>query len=116
MQFRGALCKPIFSPKLKDLLVLGHHEIFVGEIVNTYVQGTCLTDEKPDLEKIDPILFDMMKLDYWALGRPTGKPWRDGKALKKISGWLQTLAALSFKLLAGKKERTVIGPCSSASL
>ena len=68
---------------LKEILVLGHHEIFIGEIVATYVQERCLTDEKPDLAKIDPILFDMMKLDYWSLGQRTGKPWRDGQGLKK---------------------------------
>ena len=78
-------CPLSMELKLKDVVVLGHHEIFVGEIVNTYVQESCLTHEKPDLEKIDPILFDMMKLDYWSLGQRTGKPWRDGKALKKKS-------------------------------
>lgn len=78
-------CPLSMELRLKEVIVLGHHEIFVGEIVNTYIQETCLTDEKPDLEKIDPILFDMMKLDYWSLGRRTGKPWRDGKALKKKS-------------------------------
>ena len=78
-------CPVSMELTLKDVVVLGHHEIFVGEIVNTYVQEACLTDEKPDLEKIDPILFDMMKLDYWSLGQRSGKPWRDGKALKKKS-------------------------------
>jgi flavin reductase (DIM6/NTAB) family NADH-FMN oxidoreductase RutF len=76
-------CPLSMELKLKDVLTLGHHEIFVGEIVNTFAQETCLTDEKPDLEKINPILFDMMKLDYWALGQRTGKPWRDGKNLKE---------------------------------
>ncbi|MEJ2058126.1 MAG: flavin reductase [Desulfofustis sp.] len=76
-------CPLSMELKLKDVLTLGHHEIFVGEIVNTFAQKTCLTDEKPDLEKINPILFDMMKLDYWALGQRTGKPWRDGKNLKE---------------------------------
>ncbi|MCG6931698.1 MAG: flavin reductase family protein [Desulfofustis sp.] len=75
-------CPLSMELRLKDTVILGHHEIFIGEIVNTYIHDTCLTDNKPDLEKIDPILFDMMKLDYWSLGKRTGKPWRDGQTLK----------------------------------
>jgi flavin reductase (DIM6/NTAB) family NADH-FMN oxidoreductase RutF len=75
-------CPLAMELKLHDTLALGHHDIFIGEIIATYVEQSCLTEEKPDLQKIDPILFDMMKMDYWSLGKRTGKPWRDGKTLK----------------------------------
>jgi flavin reductase (DIM6/NTAB) family NADH-FMN oxidoreductase RutF len=60
-------CPVSMGLKLKDALVLGHHEIFVGEIAAAYAQENRLTEKKPDLEKIDPILFEMMKLGCWSL-------------------------------------------------
>lgn len=76
-------CPLSMELKLAQTVTLGHHEIFIGEVVNTYAHEKCLTDGKPDLAKIDPLLFDFMKIDYWSIGERTGKPWRDGKALKK---------------------------------
>ncbi|MBM1003160.1 MAG: flavin reductase family protein [Desulfofustis sp. PB-SRB1] len=77
-----ASCPVSMELTLYDTVLLGHHEIFIGEIIATYVDESCLTENKPDLATIDPILFDMMKMDYWSLGERTGKPWRDGKKLK----------------------------------
>ncbi|SHO52580.1 flavin reductase family protein [Desulfopila aestuarii] len=68
--------------KLVQAITLGHHEIFIGEVVETFVDESCLTDGKPDLEKIDPLLFDFMKIDYWSLGQRVGLPWREGKTYK----------------------------------
>ncbi|WP_136798989.1 flavin reductase family protein [Desulfosediminicola ganghwensis] len=76
-------CPLSMELRLHDTVVLGPHEIFIGELVNTYIDETCLTGKKPDLKKIDPILFDFMAHEYWSIGERTGKPWRDGKALKK---------------------------------
>lgn len=76
-------CPVSMELRLHQTIELGVHEIFIGEVVNTYVSETCLSDGKPDLTKIDPILFDFMMIDYWSLGKRTGKPWRDGKVLKQ---------------------------------
>ena len=76
-------CPVSMELKLSQTVRLGEHEVFIGEVVNTYIDEACLTDDKPDLAKIDPLLFDFMKIDYWSLGERTGKPWRDGKSLKK---------------------------------
>ncbi len=76
-------CPVSMELKLYQTVTIGLHEIFIGELVNTYIDETCLTEGKPDLTKIDPILFDFMMVDYWSLGQRTGKPWRDGKTLKK---------------------------------
>ena len=75
-------CPVSMELRLYQVLKLGKHEIFIGELVNTYIIEACLTDGKPDLSRIDPILFDFMKIDYWSIGSRTGKPWKDGKALK----------------------------------
>ena len=78
-----ANCPLSMELKLHQTVTLGQHEIFIGELVNTFVDEACLTDGKPDVAKIDPLLFDFMKIDYWSIGQRTGKPWRDGKSLKK---------------------------------
>jgi flavin reductase (DIM6/NTAB) family NADH-FMN oxidoreductase RutF len=76
-------CPVSMECKLAQTVTLGHHEVFIGEVVDTWVHEECLSDGKPDLALINPLLFDFMKVDYWSLGDRTGKPWRDGKALKK---------------------------------
>lgn len=76
-------CPVSMELKLAQTVQLGAHEVFIGELVNTYIDEACLSDGKPDLGKIDPLLFDFMKIDYWSIGGRTGKPWRDGKSLKK---------------------------------
>lgn len=68
--------------RLVQVITLGHHEIFIGEVAETFVDESCLTDGKPDLKKIDPLLFDFMKIDYWSLGQRVGLPWREGKTYK----------------------------------
>ena len=75
-------CPVSMELKLSQTVQLGQHEVFIGEVVNTYIDEACLTDGKPDLAKINPLLFDFMMIDYWSLGERTGKPWRDGKSLK----------------------------------
>ena len=78
-----ANCPVSMELKLARTVQLGQHEVFIGEVVNTYIDEACLADGKPDLARIDPILFDFMTIDYWSIGQRTGKPWRDGKVLKK---------------------------------
>lgn len=80
-----ANCPVSMELKLFKTVEIDVHEIFIGEVVNTYVDEACLTDGTPDLVKIDPILFDFMMIDYWSIGERSGKPWRDGKFLKKIA-------------------------------
>lgn len=75
-------CPLSMECRLAQTLTFGHHEIFVGEVVNTYVDELCLTDGKPDVQKIDPLLFDFMTIGYWSIGKHVGLPWREGKALK----------------------------------
>jgi len=75
-------CPLSMELKLYQTITIGLHEIFIGELVTTYIDESCLTDGKPDLAKIDPLLFDFMRIDYWSIGQRTGKPWAAGKALK----------------------------------
>lgn len=78
-----ANCPLSIECRLAQTVVAGIHEVYVGEVVENWIDEACLTDGKPDLGKIDPILFDFMRLLYWSLGAPVGTPWHDGKSLKQ---------------------------------
>jgi len=57
------------------------HTCFIGEIVATHLDKSCLTDGKPDPEKINPLVLTMPDNRYWTLGKPVGSAWSAGKAL-----------------------------------
>ncbi|HDS29726.1 MAG TPA: flavin reductase family protein [Firmicutes bacterium] len=60
----------------------GSHEIFVGEIVKTYVNEDCLSDGVPDVRKIDPIIFSTGDHNYWRLGEHLADAFTVGKEYK----------------------------------
>lgn len=57
----------------------GTNEIFIGEIVQTYADESCLTEGNPDIRKIRPIIFSMHDNNYWKVGEHLGKAWNIGK-------------------------------------
>jgi flavin reductase (DIM6/NTAB) family NADH-FMN oxidoreductase RutF len=76
-------CPLTMECRVHRTVIVGEHELFIGELVQTYVDEACLTDGKVDLGKVDPLLFDFTRVLYWSLGEVAGKPWNAGKALKK---------------------------------
>jgi flavin reductase (DIM6/NTAB) family NADH-FMN oxidoreductase RutF len=58
------------------------HEVFIGEIVNTYANDEILTHEKPDLSKLRPIIYSMYDNKYWELGRSIGQAMQVGKTFQ----------------------------------
>lgn len=66
-------CKVIHTLDLKS------HELVIGEILETYVNGDCVTGEKPDPEKIDPIIYTPGVMQYQRLGEIVGKAFHMGK-------------------------------------
>ena len=57
----------------------GTHELFIGEIVESYVDTDCLTNDLPDIKKIDPITYAVGSNSYWKVGECLGKAWDIGK-------------------------------------
>lgn len=73
-------CPVNMELKLHDVMDLPAHEVFVGELVATYVDEDCLRDgDKVDLEKVRPLLFDYASGWYYALGEPVAPCWRAGR-------------------------------------
>ena len=60
-------------------LDLGSHTLFVGEIIETYVNQDCWDGEKADPAKIDPIIYTTGVTQYRRLGEVIGQAWKMGK-------------------------------------
>ena len=58
------------------------HDVFVGEVVETYCDERVLSDGVVDFSKVQPILFVMNDTSYWQLGPRFAKAWSIGKELK----------------------------------
>ncbi len=78
-------CTVNMELKLHDVLDFNTHDIFVGDLVETYADETVLVDGKIDVTKVRPLLFDMSSIQYFSLGKAIGKCWNIGKTLKKSS-------------------------------
>jgi flavin reductase (DIM6/NTAB) family NADH-FMN oxidoreductase RutF len=69
--------------KLIQTVDFPKHDIFIGEVVQTYCDERCLSDGVVDFSKVRPILFVMNDKSYWKLGERFADAWNIGKALKK---------------------------------
>ena len=76
-------CPVNMELKLHDVLEFTSHEIFIGELVQTFADERVMADGKVDIAKVRPLLFDMASVKYWRLGPAVGDCWRVGKALKR---------------------------------
>lgn len=74
-------CKINILCKLIQTVDLPTQEVFIGEVLETYIAKEFITNEKPDLEKIKPLLLGGGF--YWELGNKAGTTFTDGKALIK---------------------------------
>ena len=61
------------------------HDVFIGEIVETYCDEHCLRENNVDFSKIQPILFAMNDTGYWKLGEQFAKAWDVAKIVKEHS-------------------------------
>lgn len=68
--------------KLMHSLDLGSHSLFVGRIEQTYISENCLTDGKPDVSKIKPLIYTASPArQYQALGDVVAKAFSTGQRL-----------------------------------
>ena len=68
--------------KVVHILNLGSHAFVIGEVKGTYISDDCLTNGKPDVKKIRPIVFNLETAEYSAIGEVIAKAWNIGKELK----------------------------------
>jgi hypothetical protein len=69
--------------KVMHILNLGTHSLIVGKIEETYISEDCLTDGKPDVNRIKPFTYiTIPALQYQALGEVVAKAFSIDKELK----------------------------------
>ena len=71
--------------RLVKTVELSHNELFIGEIAGVYIEDKYLTDAKPDMRKINPLVFEEGLGNYWKLGEHVGKMGHAGKGYKPKS-------------------------------
>ena len=59
------------------------NDLFIGEVVESFCDDSCLTDGVVDLSKVNPILFSMHNRSYYRLGNLAAKAWEIGKTVEK---------------------------------
>ena len=78
-----AACPVAMECRLYDVYDFPKYDLFIGEIVETHVEESVLTDGKVDITKVRPLLFDMASKRYWSLGQDLAGCWYEGLKLKR---------------------------------
>ncbi|MBI4296211.1 MAG: flavin reductase family protein [Chloroflexi bacterium] len=73
-------CPVNLECKVVQILDLGTHDLIVGRIEETHISESCLTDGKPDVAKIKPLVY--ASNTYYAFGEIIAPSHSIGKELK----------------------------------
>lgn len=77
-------CPVNLECRVAHMLNLGSHFLIIGAIEETHVSESCLTDGKPDVKKIRPLIYTVSPaMSYHALGEVVAKGYSIGKELGK---------------------------------
>ncbi len=67
--------------RLVHTVTLPTNNLYIGEIVASFADPSCMTDGLFDIRKADPMLLTMPDNRFWHIGEPAGKAWCEGKRL-----------------------------------
>ncbi len=68
--------------RLVQTVSMPRHDVFIGEVVETYCDEACITGGAIDYTKLQPILFTMADRSYWRLGERLAAAWSIGKEFR----------------------------------
>ena len=74
-------CPVNIECKLFKSVECGSHVLHIGEIMEIHADSSCLTDGKPDIGKINPIVYAQMT--YFGVGNQIEKAFSAGKKFGK---------------------------------
>jgi flavin reductase (DIM6/NTAB) family NADH-FMN oxidoreductase RutF len=58
----------------------GSHQLYIGEVVEIHAETSCVTEGKPDITKVNPIIYAQSA--YFGVGKQEGKAFSEGKQYK----------------------------------
>ncbi len=76
-------CPVNMACRLHDTYDTPTHDLFIGEIVETYADESVLDGNAVNIARVKPLLFDMSSKKYWSLGPALADCWRVGMTIKK---------------------------------
>ena len=69
--------------RVMHILDLGSHSLFIGRVEETHISEDCLTDGKPDINKIRPLIYTRNSPDqYQAFSEFIGKAFTIGEEIQ----------------------------------
>ena len=66
---------------IHSLELEGTNQLIIGRVIESYSEEKYLTNNHPDLKKINPILLSMYESNYYNVGEAIGKAWSIGNCL-----------------------------------
>jgi flavin reductase (DIM6/NTAB) family NADH-FMN oxidoreductase RutF len=69
--------------EVTDIIEKPTNNFYIAEIVASYTEEQYMTDGKPDIRKMHPVLLTMPDNRYWTIGEHAGDAWSAGKILMK---------------------------------
>ena len=76
-------CPLTLACRLHSSVDLPTNTLFIGELVESWCEESCLQEGKPDVTKLQPFMLTMPDNQFWALGQKVGDAWSAGKSLKR---------------------------------
>ena len=74
-------CPVNIECKLFQSIDCGSHLLYIGEVIEIHADKNCVKDGKPDITKINPIVY--AQATYFGVGKEVGKAFSDGKKYGK---------------------------------
>jgi flavin reductase (DIM6/NTAB) family NADH-FMN oxidoreductase RutF len=74
-------CPVNIECRLFQSVECGSHVLRIGEVVEIHADRLCLTDGKPDITKVNPIVYS--QYTYFGVGKQIGKAFSVGKKYRK---------------------------------
>jgi flavin reductase (DIM6/NTAB) family NADH-FMN oxidoreductase RutF len=74
-------CPVNIECRLFKAIDCGSHLLYIGEVVEIHADKACVTDGKPDITKINPIVY--AQFAYFDVGKLVGKAFSAGKNYQK---------------------------------
>jgi flavin reductase (DIM6/NTAB) family NADH-FMN oxidoreductase RutF len=74
-------CPVNIECRLFNSVDCGSHQLHIGEVVEIHADMSCMTDGKPDITKIHPIVYS--QATYFDVGKQVDKAFSAGKKYRK---------------------------------
>jgi len=79
-------CPLCVELEVVEIIDLPTNNLVLGEVKATYTEERYLSDGKPDIKKMNPLILTMPDNAYWTVGEYAGKAWGEGYKLKGNNG------------------------------